>query len=69
MKLLSRNPFPDRPPTFVRARLYLYRFATRYERRHTGSWWVRELVGDYLPALGLDRPRAAPQADQSTQPA
>jgi hypothetical protein len=49
--LLRHNPFPDRPPVFVRARLYEYRFTTRTERRATGAWWHRELVGTFLPPV------------------
>jgi hypothetical protein len=49
-RLLRRNPFADKPPTYVRARLYRYRFTTRDERRQSGAWWSRELVGDYVPA-------------------
>jgi hypothetical protein len=59
LRLLAANPFPDRPPTFVRARLYRYRFATRAERREIGAWWVRELVGEYVPPLTLLRPEAS----------
>ncbi|MGH7564980.1 MAG: lipase maturation factor family protein [Gemmatimonadota bacterium] len=51
--LLGRNPFPDSPPRVVRAQLHLYRFTTPAERRETGRWWERELVGDYVPAVGL----------------
>jgi hypothetical protein len=54
LKLLGHNPFPDRPPTLVRARLYRYRFTTPAERRSTGAWWSRDLVGGYLPPLRLD---------------
>jgi hypothetical protein len=50
--LFGPNPFPDGPPAAVRARLYLYRFTTRAERRETGDWWKRELVGEYVPAIG-----------------
>jgi Lipase maturation factor len=58
-KLLGRpDPFPDHPPALVRARLYRYRFTTPAERRQTGTWWSRELVGEYLPPLRLD-PRSA----------
>ena len=53
LKLLRRNPFPDAPPVFVRARLYRYRFSTPAERRAMGAWWIRELVGDYLPPVRL----------------
>ncbi|HEV3399370.1 MAG TPA: lipase maturation factor family protein [Actinomycetes bacterium] len=52
--LLGPNPFGDRPPALVRARLYRYRFTTPAERRQTGAWWSRELVGEYLPPLRLD---------------
>jgi hypothetical protein len=53
-KLLGRpDPFPDHPPALVRARLYRYRFTTPAERRHTGAWWSRDLVGEYLPPLRL----------------
>jgi hypothetical protein len=55
LKLLRRNPFPDAPPTFVRARLYRYRFATPAELRKTRNWWVRELFGDYVPPVRLAR--------------
>jgi hypothetical protein len=55
LHLLRRNPFPDRPPTYVRATLYRYRFTTPEERRATGAWWARERVGEYLPPLWLGR--------------
>ena len=51
LRLLRTNPFPDAPPTHVRALLYEYRFTTREERRATGAWWHRELVGSYLPPV------------------
>ncbi len=53
LRLLARNPFPDRPPTFVRALLYRYRFTTRQEKRESGAWWVRERVAEYLPPVAL----------------
>jgi Lipase maturation factor len=60
LKLLGPNPFGDRPPALVRARLYRYRFTTPAERRQTGAWWSRELVGEYLPPFGLDPVSGAP---------
>jgi hypothetical protein len=54
LKLLGANPFPHRPPRWVRARLYRYRFTTPAERRQTGAWWVRDLAGEYLPPLCLE---------------
>src|SRR5919198_4580787 len=51
--LIRRNPFPDEPPAVIRARLYRYRYSTWTERRASGVWWVRELIGEYFPALRL----------------
>ncbi len=54
--LLERNPFPDAPPRFVRARLYEYKFTDRAERERTGAWWRREERGLYCPAVSLRQP-------------
>ena len=67
LRLLAANPFPEGGPTFVRALLYRYRFSTRQERRETGAWWVRELVGEYLPPLALSRP-GAPEPEAAVPP-
>lgn len=53
LKLLRNNPFPDSPPCFIRARVYLYKFTSPQERKKTGAWWRRELVGEYLPPITL----------------
>jgi hypothetical protein len=57
--LLEADPFGGRPPRYVRAMLYDYRFTDVEERRKTGNWWKREVKGQYLPPVGLrvsDRP-------------
>jgi len=51
--LLRTNPFPDRPPTYIRAQYYEYHFTTPEERRKTGHWWRRTLIGSYYPAVSL----------------
>ena len=51
LRLLRVNPFADRPPRAVRARLYRYRFTTRAERRATGAWWHRALEREYAGPL------------------
>jgi hypothetical protein len=51
--LLARDPFPERPPRYVRALLYRYRFAPLGER---GVYWRRELDGEYLRPLSLEHP-------------
>ncbi len=56
--LLHRDPFSGRAPLFVRARYYRYEFTDWRDRRRTGAWWRRTLVGDYLPAVSLDEVRS-----------
>lgn len=53
LALLARNPFPDAPPKYVRALIYDYRFTSWRERRASGDWWSRRLLGDYFPAVSL----------------
>lgn len=53
LRLLANNPFPESAPTYVRARLFRYRFTNRAERKLDGTWWHRELVGEYLPPTKL----------------
>ncbi|HWP37453.1 MAG TPA: lipase maturation factor family protein [Gemmatimonadales bacterium] len=56
LRLLRANPFLLRPPRYVRALLYDYRFTTPAERRRTGAWWTRRLLGPYSPVLSLGSP-------------
>jgi hypothetical protein len=53
LRLLRHNPFPDRPPTFVRARLFRYRYSSWGRLRATGEWWQREAPRDYLRPVTL----------------
>lgn len=53
LALLKRNPFPDKPPRYVRAEFYDYRFTDFAERRATGAWWKRKFIGEYLPPISL----------------
>jgi hypothetical protein len=53
LSLLAGNPFPGTAPKFVRARLYVYKFAPY----GSGRWWDRTLVGDWIPPLSTDDPR------------
>ncbi len=53
LDLLGDNPFPDGPPRYVRARLYIYNFTSWEERNATSSWWRREEKGLYSPVLSL----------------
>src|SRR6266508_4542071 len=53
--LLANNPFPDKPPLYIRAMFYRYRFTTLDELRRTGAWWKREELREYLPTLSLEQ--------------
>lgn len=55
--LLARNPFADKPPTYVRAQFYDYTFAGSEEKAR-GQWWNRQLLGQYFPAVHLKVPPA-----------
>lgn len=52
-RLLARNPFPDKPPRYVRAALFQYQFTTAEEHRATGAWWKRREIGEYFPEVSL----------------
>jgi Lipase maturation factor len=55
LSLFAENPFPERPPRYVRAVLYRYAFAPAGDPR--GRWWTREEQGLWLPPLSADNPR------------
>ena len=52
LALFRDNPFAS-PPRYVRAVLWRYWFTTVDERRKTGNWWRRQLLGLYAPELTL----------------
>jgi hypothetical protein len=52
-KLLGKNPFPNKPPRYVRALAYDYHFTDFATRRATGDWWRRESKGLYFPEVSL----------------
>ncbi len=51
LKLLRHDPFDGRPPRWIRARVYRYRYTSWGEWRRTGDWWVREPLGLFVPAF------------------
>jgi lipase maturation factor 1 len=53
LALLAKNPFPGKPPRYLRAEFYEYRFTSAAERRAASAWWKREFIGEYLPPLSL----------------
>ncbi len=52
--LFRGNPFVNAPPRYVRAMLWQYWFTSMEEKRRTGNWWRRTLLGQYAPTLTFD---------------
>jgi len=55
LSLIANNPFPAKPPQYIRAQYYQYQFASPGDP--FGAWWKRSLVGSWLPPLSADDPR------------
>jgi hypothetical protein len=51
LALFAGNLFPNKPPREIRAVLWQYWFTSVAEKRATGNWWRRQLLGLYAPAL------------------
>jgi hypothetical protein len=51
LSLLRSNPFRDRPPLFLRAKLYEYRFAPI--KKGDKKIWLRKEIGLYFPEVHL----------------
>ena len=51
--LLGKNPFPERPPRYLRANIHRYHFSSREEFAQTGVWWRREDERVYLPVVSV----------------
>jgi len=54
LKLLRHNPFKNTRPAFVRVLFYHYRYTDWREKKESGEWWARQLIGTYLPAVSLE---------------
>ena len=53
LSLLKTNPFPSKPPRYIRCVLCNYRFTSRNEHCATKTWWKAERRGVYCPILEL----------------
>ncbi|XP_060535844.1 lipase maturation factor 2-like [Cylas formicarius] len=51
----AHSPFAAKPPKYIRAVLYKYKF-TAWSHRSQPAWWVREKVSEYFPAYTKDSP-------------
>lgn len=56
ISLLQSNPFPQRPPRFVRASSIQYEFTTNEEKRKSNVWWKKvSHPVEYMPGISIDR--------------
>jgi hypothetical protein len=53
LRLIATNPFPAKPPRFIRATIYEYHFSDAAMRRQTGAIWTRRYLGEYFPMASL----------------
>jgi hypothetical protein len=49
--LFRGNPFAQSPPRYLRAMLWQYWFTSIEEKKRTGNWWRRSMMGLYAPVL------------------
>jgi hypothetical protein len=54
LSLFAGNPFPDHPPKYIRAVLYIYKFAPFNDPQH--RYWIRDRQFLWLPAYSVDSP-------------
>lgn len=53
LALIKTNPFPDKPPRYIRGLLYDYHFTNYDQQKATGAWWRRIAKGVYFPVATL----------------
>jgi hypothetical protein len=53
--LFAQNPFPQKPPRYIRAILYNYKFAKPGNSK--GLYWTRDAGSEWLPVLSDSDPR------------
>jgi hypothetical protein len=53
LSLLKSNPFPDAPPTYLRAMIYEYEFTDWASMRSAGEWWRRGEPAIYMPPVAI----------------
>lgn len=49
--LIAKNPFPDKPPRYIRVLRHRYKFAP--PGNPDGAWWTRERMDVWLPPISL----------------
>ena len=55
LSLLDNNPFPNKPPVYIRALLYRYSYVPWQIHEKTGQIWQRQFLGIYWPIHSLEK--------------
>ncbi|KAL8577736.1 hypothetical protein ACOMHN_065553 [Nucella lapillus] len=58
-QLMGHNPFPHKPPKYVRATLYHYHYTATDPKKKGYSavnWWTRTKHTEYVPVMSADMP-------------
>lgn len=56
LRLLGHNPFPQKPPKYIRTLLFQYSFSSLETKRRTGQWWTRKFIRPFTPIYTLQDP-------------
>jgi hypothetical protein len=54
LSLLDENPFPDKPPVYIRALLYRYTYTSHQQRESNGEIWQRQQGRIYWPSRSVE---------------
>ena len=55
VSLFAQNPFPGKPPRYIRAVIYQYNLAK--PGNPLGLWWTNKRLGLWMPVLSKDDPQ------------
>ena len=55
LDLFKYNPFPGKPPTYIRAVAHQYDFTEPETKKITGDWWSMTPIGVYVEPISLRR--------------
>jgi hypothetical protein len=55
LSLLDKNPFPDKPPVYIRALLYRYSYTSHEQRDNNGKTWQRHQGRVYWPSRTIEQ--------------
>lgn len=55
VSLFAQNPFPGKPPRYIRASIYRYSLAPSDNPQ--GLWWTRRRLGLWMPVLSANDPQ------------